>query len=369
MLPDVDLGTLRFEQAQNLWLLVVPGGLLVLWGWQLARRVADVRRLAHRRRIPVYERIPRIGELAFWLCVILATASTIVALARPSLLTALVRDAGVDLIILQDASASMRVRDVAGDRWQRSMGFLRLLGNSLSWRDDRVALALFARIATPQVRLTRDPTTFFFFLDNLDREPPFRLEDDTTWDTNIELGIHWGLQLVDRDEDLHGPSPNAKSFILISDGQAFSGEVASAVSDARARGIPVFVIGVGTSTGGVIPESAGDVDRRSNGGGQPIRSSLDRQSLRAIATAAGGPYYELGRDEDVVIAHSVIDETRRRANRQDVETTIEELYWLCLVVAACLLAPGVVFLRERTDIWLQLAAAGATAAVVVSLVR
>ena len=367
MLPEIDLGTLGFEQAQNLWLLIAPGGLLLFWVWQLARRVADVRRLVRHRRIPVHERIPWVGDLAFWLCVILATASTIVALARPSLRTALVRDASVDLIILQDASASMRVKDVVGDRWQRSMGFLRVLGNSLSWRNDRVALALFARIATPQVRLTRDPTTFFFFLDNLDREPPFRLEDDTTWDTNIELGIHWGLELVDRDEELRGSSPNAKAFVLISDGQAFSGEVANALADATARGIPVFVIGVGTASGGFIPEPV-DVDRRFGGGGPPIRSSLDRQSLRAIAAAAGGPYYELSRDEDLVIAHSIIDETRRRANRRNVEEAVEELYWVFLVAAACLLAPGLVCLRERTDIWLQVAAAGAALLVVASLV-
>ena len=58
------------------------------------------------------------------------------------------------------------------------------------------------RIATPQVRLTRDPNTFFFFLDHLEDEPPFRLEDDTTWDTNIERGIYWGLRLIDKDEEM-----------------------------------------------------------------------------------------------------------------------------------------------------------------------
>ena len=369
MLPDIDLGTLRFEQAGNLWLLVAPAGLLLLWIWQLVRRVDDVRRLASRRRVPVRERVPWTGDLLFWLSAILATACAIVALARPSVRTALIRDPGVDLIILQDASASMRVKDVGGDRWQRSMVFLRSLGNTLSWRDDRVAMALFARIATPQVRLTRDPTTFFFFLDNLDREPPFRLEDDTTWDTNIELGIHWGLQLIDRDEDRLGPSPNARSFLLISDGQAFSGEVASALEDARVRGIPVFVLGVGTVTGGFIPEPAPDVDRPVLGGSQPLRSALDRQSLRTIAAAGGGSYHELGREEDLVIANAIVDETRRRANRRDAEETVEELYWFVLAAAACLLAPGVLFLRERTEVWLQIAAAGVASAVIVSLMR
>ena len=90
-------------------------------------------------------------------------------------------------------------------------------------------MALFAHIAAPQVRLTKDPNTFFFFLDHLAQESPFRLEDDTTWDTNIELGIAWGMRLIEKDTEIHGKSPNAKAFVLITDGQAWSGEVARAL--------------------------------------------------------------------------------------------------------------------------------------------
>ena len=121
----------------------------------------------------------------------------------------------------------MRVKDVAGDRWQRSVRFLRTIGDSLSWNDDRIALALFAHIAAPQIRLTKDPNTFFFFLDHLDKEPPFRINDVTTWDTNLELGIYWGLRVIERDEDLHGKNSNAKLFVLVSDGEAWSGKVAT----------------------------------------------------------------------------------------------------------------------------------------------
>ena len=92
----------------------------------------------------------------------------ILALAKPQAVTSLVRTAGVDLVILQDGSASMHVTDVKGDRWQRSMRFLRTLGEALRWENDRVAMALFAHMATPQIRLTKDPNTYFFFLDHLE---------------------------------------------------------------------------------------------------------------------------------------------------------------------------------------------------------
>ena len=119
-------------------------------------------------------------------------------MARPTATVPLVRTAGADVVILLDGSASMRVRDVGADRWQRSVQFLRTLGESLRWKNDRIALALFAHVAEPQIRLTKDPNTYFFFLDHLDKESPFRLEDDPTWDTNIEQGIFWGVRLIAR---------------------------------------------------------------------------------------------------------------------------------------------------------------------------
>ena len=84
--------------------------------------------------------------------------------------TAMAR-AGVDVVVLQDGSASMHVKDVPGNRWERSMDWIRSLGDALSWQDDRVALAVFAHVATPQIRLTRDPNTVFFFVDHLHAKP------------------------------------------------------------------------------------------------------------------------------------------------------------------------------------------------------
>jgi Ca-activated chloride channel family protein len=324
--PDIDLSTLRFGEPVWLPLLAAPALLLLLWLGRFTQRQGDRRafkRIATRSSI--------FGDLAVWLFLLLALAATLLALARPIVVTSSVRTAGIDLVVLQDASASMRVRDVQGDRWRRSMRFLRALGQSLRWEDDRVALAIFASIATPQIRLTRDPNTFFFFLDNLEDESPFRLQDVGTWDTNIERGIYWGLRLVDKDQELHGPTSNARAFVLISDGQAWSGEVERSLALARSRNIPVYVIGVGTTAGGVIPEP----QRASNDA--PVASRLDRNSLATIATAGGGRYFELDREKDVDIANDVIATTRRRATATDVAERTEDLYAQCLLVAAGLL--------------------------------
>lgn len=353
---------IRFGAPEYLTLLAVPAALLLVWLWRLWRRRRDVAALRSRRVTPVRERVPIVGELLAWLCLIAALALTIAAVARPQSVVSLVRTAGVDIVVLQDGSASMHVSDVAlaggagegtrrADRWQRSMRFLRTLGESLRWKDDRLALALFAHIATPQVRLTKDPNTYFFFLDHLEDRSPYRLEDDGSWDTNIERGIYWGLRLFEKDEEIQGKSGNTRAFLLISDGQAWSGEVERSMRLAQDAGIPVHVVGVGTTVGGIIP------DPKRDEGVAAIRSVLDRSSLSTIATAGGGRYFELDRETDRDIANTVIDLTRRRSGSQGVQEGMNERYREFLLAAGAFVALGVLFLRDQTAIALQAAAA------------
>jgi len=342
-----------FREPLYLWLLLVPAVLLLLLGWNAVRRRRDVRRMRQGRLVPVRERFAYFGGLRFWTGLCLALALTVLAVSRPSATVALVRTAGIDLIVLQDGSASMHVRDVRPDRWQRSMKFLKVLAQSMEWTNDRIALALFAHIAAPQVRLTRDPNTLFFFLEHLGHQSPFPLEDESTWDTNIELGLHWGLRLLDRDEQLHGPSPNAKAFVLVSDGQAWSGEIQRALKIARAKDIPVFVVGVGTSAGGFIPEPTRPIAAPYFATPPPrVHSTLDRTSLSTISTAGGGRYFDLERETDRAIAATIVGTTRRQAGSRGIETTSQDLYWYCLLSAAVLLCLSVVSLDDPSELWL-----------------
>jgi Ca-activated chloride channel family protein len=355
--PKIEYDQVQFAQPDALWLLLVPALLVGVWMWRFARRRADARRLVRNRLVPVRERYAIAADLPYWLCLILATACLIVALARPRGPAEVVQQGGVDMVILQDASASMRVKDVAGDRWQRACRFLRLLGDSLAWKNDRIALAIFAHIAAPQIRLTTDPNTFFFFLDHLDKQPPFRLEEDTTWDTNLELGLHWGLRMIERDEEIHGKSPNAKVFVVISDGELWSGEVEARLEDAAARNIPVFVIGVGTLGGGRMPEFPGEeatVDPEA-----PLTSRLDRSALQKLAAAGRGQYFELDRDGDRHIANSIIDVGKRMAPSIGISEDAEELYWYFLSFAGMFALAGLLFVRDRAELGLHLAGAAA----------
>ena len=231
----LDFATIRFGDAAYLWLLARAGAAGRAVG--LARVAAAPRRGAlparpHRAGARALQ--PRWATWASGSSRSLAAALLIVALSRPQAVVSAVRQGSVDLVILQDASASMYVSDVPPDRWRRSIRFVRMLAESLRWQGDRVALALFAQLAAPQVRLTKDPNSLFFFVDHLGEKSPFPLENAPTWDTNIEEGIRWGLRLIEKDEELFGKSGNPKAFVVISDGQSWSGTVAERA--ARRRG-------------------------------------------------------------------------------------------------------------------------------------
>lgn len=350
----IDIGTLGFAEPFYLWLLVAPGILVVLWAWRVLRRRADVRRYRRERAVPTREQYSLFGDFVFWLCLIVAAGLCIAALARPQMrVTALVRT-GADIVVLQDGSASMYVKDVAPDRWQRSVQFLRTFAETLAWNNgDRAALALFAHIATPQLRLSKDPNALFFFLDHLGEESPFRLENDPTWDTNIEEGVYWGLQLLEKDEELFGKTKNPKGFVVISDGQAWSGDVADALEAARARQVAVYVVGVGTAAGGLIPEPPRPDGVRAASGA--IRAVLDRDSLRTIARMGGGEYFEMGREPDREIAYRILTGVKRHGPVSHVDERAEELYWHLLFAAALALCLGTFALKSGAELWWQVA--------------
>ena len=88
--------------------------------------------------------------------------------------------------------------------------------------------------------------------------------------------------------------------------------------------------------------------------------------LGTIAKAGGGRYYELGVDADQDVALKILTDVQRRAQSTQREETFTELYWFLLATAAGLVCLGTLLLKERTQLWWQLAAAGALVALLMT---
>jgi len=129
------------------------------------------------------------------------------------------------------------------------------------------------------------------------------------------------------------------------------------------RGVPVFVVGVGSDIGGIIP----DPKRTELDPEPPIVSKLDRASLRAIAVAGSGEYFELDRGSDLDLANRLIDAARRRAIASQSEPVLRDVYWQFLAAAAICAVAAAFFLRDRTELWIEAIAAALTLAIVASI--
>ena len=120
------------------------------------------------------------------------------------------------------------------------------------------------------------------------------------------------------------------------------------------------VPGVGTLAGGLLPDVKGEDGAPMLDEGESRLSRLDRESLRQVAVAGGGEYFELDRDGDRRIANAIIDAGKRLAPVVGASETAEEWYWRFMVVAAGFLGAGLVFLRDKVELGVQLVAGAAT---------
>lgn len=327
---------LRFEEPALLWALIVPAILLIFSIYQFSRRRRSIRQYREKRIVPFRERFRFAGKTAAYFLFTFALALVLTALAMPQLLLSSRSKEKIRIVVLQDASPSMYVEDVRPNRWQRSMEWLKVFVDVFSWDGSRLGVVLFSNYASPSINLVGDPNVPRFFLNYLRDTSPLPLKDNTSWDTNLEEGLYLGFKLFDKQEDMSRElgvlEQTPKAFVVISDGEILSGEYSREVDRAIEEHIPIYVIGVGTLLGGIIPGSDTLY-------GEPIKSSLDRHTLNEIARIAGGQYFELGKQPNAEIAVQIIDDVRKRVQYQvgraeKTEKEYQDMYWWFLLASA-----------------------------------
>jgi hypothetical protein len=224
-------------------------------------------------------------------------ARLILALARPRAWPPASPAPTLDIVVLQDGSASMSVRVCRAVRGALDQ-FLRTLGDALRWDGDRVAMTVFAHMARRDPAHARSDDDLFF-LDHLSIGSPLPLTDDMAGQR--EGGIAWGLRVLRRIAKSRS-SQNAPVFLLISDGEA--GRVA--------RGGP-------SRRHPALRGRRGHDRRRSHAlmplpvEGDPRRSFHISIAGVAAPRDEGRGYFELDQELDRDIANTVIRTARRSA--------------------------------------------------------
>ncbi|MEO0055037.1 MAG: hypothetical protein RLZZ50_984, partial [Verrucomicrobiota bacterium] len=217
-----------------------------------------------------------------------AAAFLVLALARPQRIddTRVVRGEGYDLVVAIDLSTSMYAEDsvVGGNRVNRLEALKPVLEAFIRRRPgDRIGFVAFAGRAYTLAPLTHDHD---WLARQVARLRIGLIEDGTALGDGLGLALS-RLQRARSEAD----APRAGAFVvLMTDGANNRGQLApaQAAALAKARGVPVFTIGVGRD--GLVPFPAFDEQGRRVGMTRRM-SDLDPAALRQIATETGGRFF------------------------------------------------------------------------------
>ena len=256
-----------------------------------------------------------------------AFALLVVALARPQDVERLSRTntEGIDIMLAIDVSGSMLARDFRPDRITAAK---EVAGSFIADRyGDRIGLVAFAGEAFTQSPLTTDQGTLQTLL--------ARIRSGL-----IEDGTAIGNGLATAINRLRESEAKSKVIILLTDGVNNRGEIApqTAAEIAKAQGIRVYTIGVGTE--GMAPYPAVDIYGTRTGGTVMAKVEIDEKILSDIAEKTGGRYFRATDNEKLREIYKEINRLEKSRVEVESQTRYDERFAPFVLGALLLLAAG-----------------------------
>ena len=247
-----------------------------------------------------------------------AFALLVVALARPQDVEQNVRTntEGIDIMLAIDVSGSMLARDFKPDRITAAK---EVAGSFIADRyGDRIGLVAFAGEAFTQSPLTTDQSTLQTLL--------ARIRSGL-----IEDGTAIGNGLATAINRLRESDAKSKVIILLTDGVNNQGQIApmTAAEIAKAQGIRVYTIGVGTE--GMAPYPAIDMFGNITFVNQKVE--IDEKTLTAISDMTGGKYFRATDKAKLKAIYDEINQLEKSKVEETEHVSYHELY-LAWVLAA-----------------------------------
>jgi Ca-activated chloride channel homolog len=266
----------------------------------LVRAVARVRRTRWGRLLP----------LARWI----GAAFLVVALARPNLehRQAPIRSSGVDIMLAIDVSGSMQARDMMGPQGpvSRLDAAKEVVSRFVGDRsNDRIGLVAFAGQPYLVSPLTLDHDWVLQRLENLDVS---QVGDGTAIGSALASGVR----------RLDAGDAKSKVLVLLTDGQNNAGKIApsAAAEAARALGVKVYTIGVGSAGEALVPVT-------DEGGHEQLvraRVDVDEKSMKQVADITGGTFYRATNTQSLRDVYAAIDHSEKTSHTLKAFSTHEE---------------------------------------------
>lgn len=319
----------QFNWREPRWLYLLPLVLTGMMWWRsrirLSRSTADrLSRYAHMRFWPLVVRgakaedIKKAPDAGISALPWMGVGLLLIALAGPRWFheQQTVFREGADIAVVMDISSSMHAKDVLPGRLERAKEELRDFLKKLN--GDRVALVAFAGRAFTISPLTTDYSTITRFADQLDPDMV------TAQGSDLASGLSQALGVL---KDAHG---DGRAVVLLTDGEDHAHERALAAAARLADAhVPLFILGVGTAKGGLVPTTNGRFVHDTHG--RAVLSRLQEAHLKALAQKAGGVYASMRWDDgdwDALYDHGIRDMvTRARTASKTHRRWREEYGW------------------------------------------
>jgi Ca-activated chloride channel homolog len=338
---------MSFLWPNMLWLLALSPALVLLYLWLLKRRKKStvrlasiaVARLAADKSIHWRRHVP---PALLWL----ALTALLAAMARPVTMLTLPL-AERTIILAMDVSGSMRAEDVKPNRLVASQEAARAFVKNLP-REVRVGVISFAGTAA----VVQAPTTSRDdVLAAIDR---FQLQRGTATGSGIILSLatlfpDHGIEIQHvtgqrnfpgralnekKEEKKFTPvapgSYNSAAIIMLTDGQRTTGpDPLDAAKMASERGVRVYTVGIGTTSGEIIGFE-----------GWSMRVRLDEETLKNVSVLTHGEYFYAGTADDLKKVYEGLS-SRMVVEKKETEVT-------ALVAAA---GAALVLLAAGLSLW------------------
>jgi len=300
----------RFESPAYLFLLLLIPLSAMAYLIAIRKRTARLRRLGDIRLLkmlmPDYSAFrPRLK----FVLVLTALALIIVALARPQFGTKITNDTrrGIELVIALDISNSMLAGDVAPSRLDKSKMLVENIVDK--FHNDKIGLVVFAGDAFVQLPITSDYVSAKMFMSSI---TPSLI---TTQGTDIARAIDVARRSFTKTENV------GRAIMVITDGEDHEGGALEAAKAAKKDGISIFMIGVGSESGAVVPDGAGGYIKDNTG--QTVVSRLNGDMCRQTAKAGGGMYINL---DNTNSARDMLDRELGKLQKGNISSEVYSEY-------------------------------------------
>lgn len=321
--PFGSLGSFEaFRAPQLLWLLaLIPLALLFL-----------VSRERHRARLArrfVAERLRGLTNALRpsrpWLLGG-ALALALVALAGPrfGFRTVPVQEREANRVIAIDVSNSMLAMDVGTSRLEAAKAIAKRIIDAHQGRVGLIAFEMTGDVVSP---LTTDGDAVGALVDTL--------EAGEIGQPGTDFGgaIQTAMRLVDADPSQRG------DVVVISDGEDLGTHLADALRQAKAKGVMVSTVLVGSGEGSTIPTPSGEPLRDENG--QPVTTYGRADVLEKIAAQTGGSFFANPFAEHALDSLAVA-RAAGAAKSKNVRVPIDRYQWPLALAFAALFCGSIV---------------------------